>query len=34
MEEFGISGEEAEKILNSTNWSLKEAFKILEERCR
>jgi N-acetylmuramic acid 6-phosphate etherase len=34
MEEFGISGEEAEKILNSTNWNLKEAFKILEERCR
>ena len=34
MEEFGISGEEAEEILNSTNWSLKEAFKILEERCR
>jgi N-acetylmuramic acid 6-phosphate etherase len=34
MEEFGISGEEAEKILNSTNWSLKDAFKILEERCR
>jgi|GEM_PF-916310 len=34
MEEFGISGEEAEKILNSTNWSLREAFKILEERCR
>jgi len=34
MEEFRISGEEAEKILNSTNWSLKEAFKILEERCR
>jgi N-acetylmuramic acid 6-phosphate etherase len=34
MEEFGISGEEAEEILNSTNWSLKEAFKILEDRCR
>jgi Predicted sugar phosphate isomerase len=34
MEEFGISGEEAEKILNSTNWRLKETFKILEERCR
>jgi N-acetylmuramic acid 6-phosphate etherase len=34
MEEFGISGDEAEEILNSTNWSLKEAFKILEERCR
>ncbi len=34
MEEFGISKEDAEIILRSTNWNLKEAFRILEEKCK
>jgi Predicted sugar phosphate isomerase len=34
MEEFGISKEDAEETLESSNWNLKEAFKTLEEKCK
>ena len=34
MEEFGINREDAEEVLKSVNWSLKEAFKNLEEKCK
>ncbi len=34
MEEFGISREDAEITLRHTDWNLKEAFRILEEKCK